>query len=153
MSWSDINWSAADGTLQVTSFTYDATVVDSTGTPISQNNGWISEVHYPDPATGQPGATPAAAYAYMGASRRIGLQLGNGVGQTFAGGSGYNGLDRFGRVKDLHYQLGTNTIHRYQYGYDASGNRTHARVTQATLNSIAHDNDRSYLYDYDGLQR
>ena len=33
------------------------------------------------------------------------------------------------------------------------GNRTYARVTQATLNGQSHVNDRSYHYGYDGLSR
>jgi len=45
------------------------------------------------------------------------------------------------------------TVHRYQYGYDAAGNREYARVTQATVSSTTHDNDRSYDYQYDALRR
>ena|GEM_PF-5130051 len=75
-----------------------------------------------------------------------------------AGSGGYAGLDRFGRVKDLHYVAGAATVHRYQYGYDAAGNRLFARVTQAATqdaggNPVPHDNDRSYLYNYDELNR
>jgi len=50
-----------------------------------------------------------------------------------AGGSGYTGLDRFGRLIDLHYQTGpAATVHRYRYGYDNADNAKFARVTQAT---------------------
>jgi RHS repeat-associated protein len=94
-------------------------------------------------------------YAYAGVGRRVSATLDNGVSQTFAGSGGYAGLDRFGRVKDLHWAAGASpaTVHRYQYGYDAAGNREYARVTQATVGSTSHDNDRSYDYAYDELNR
>lgn len=57
-------------------------------------------------------------------------------------------------MQDLHFKNSSDaTVHRYQYGYDRTGNRTYARVKQATINGTAHDNDRSYLYGYDDLQR
>jgi len=89
----------------------------------------------------------------MGTSRRVGVTLGNGISQTVIDSGDATGLNRFGRVKDLHFKDGSNTVHQYQYGYDISGNRTCARVIQATIGATAHDNDRSYLYGYDDLQR
>lgn len=90
----------------------------------------------------------------MGQSRRVALTLGNGVTQSVHDGTTYSGLDRFGRLIDLHFKDNIeDTIHRYQYGYDKSGNRTHARTTQAMVDDDEHENDRSYLYTYDGLQR
>lgn len=98
-----------------------------------------------------------ASYAYSGVGRRIGITYGNGVAQSFESSAGLGGLDRFGRVTDLHYTLNGATVHRYQYGYDQAGNRDFVRVTQATENQdgvpIPHDNDRSWLYGYDGLNR
>ena len=79
--------------------------------------------------------------------RRVARTFGNGtVAQSVAGGGGYSGLDGFGRVIDLHYTGTGGTLQRYQYGYDAAGNRLYARITQ-----VNHDNDRSYLYGYDAL--
>ncbi len=43
---------------------------------------------------------------------------------------------------------GASTLHRYEYGYDANGNRTYAKINQA-----GHPNDRSFLYGYDNLNR
>ncbi len=94
-----------------------------------------------------------ASYTYMGTSRRVGVTLGNGISQTVIDSGDASGLDRFGRVTDLHFKDGANTIHRYQYAYDRSGNRIRTQVTQATINGTAHNNDRSYLYSYDDLQR
>ncbi|MBN1491739.1 MAG: hypothetical protein JXA69_17635 [Phycisphaerae bacterium] len=86
--------------------------------------------------------------------RRIARTFGGGtVAQSVAGGSGYAGLDRFGRVIDLNYTGTGGTLQRYQYGYDAAGNRLYARITQADDGAISHDNDRSYLYRYDALSR
>ena len=59
------------------------------------------------------------------------------------------GFDRFGRVTTMDFQKSDgSTIHKYAYGYDANGNRTYARITQA-----GHPNDRSFLYGYDNLNR
>ncbi|MCC7291474.1 MAG: hypothetical protein IT449_05365 [Phycisphaerales bacterium] len=105
-----------------------------------------------------------AQYNYAGLSRRSGLSVGNGAAQSYKLGSevGLAGLDRFGRIKDLHYKDTTanapnpSTIHRYQYGYDRAGNRAYARVAHRNMTSGAdpgRDNVRSWLYEYDGLQR
>lgn len=70
-----------------------------------------------------------AAYQYMGLSRRVGLSLGWGVTQTVASEDGYTGLDRFGRIVDLHYRNGdNNTLHRYQHGHDLAGNPPPNRI-------------------------
>ncbi len=98
-------------------------------------------------------AATVASYDYMGISRRVQLDLGNGISQSFIGGSGYEGLDAFGRIVDLHYQDSTSTIHRYRYGYDLAGNRTFARVKHVDHNGASHNNDRSHLYVYDELNR
>ncbi|MCG3131835.1 MAG: hypothetical protein FLDDKLPJ_02645 [Phycisphaerae bacterium] len=105
-----------------------------------------------------------AAYAYAGLSRRVSMSLGNGVAQAYRTGSeaGYAGLDRFGRIADLHYVDSTDeapdppTIHRYQYGYDLAGNRAYARVTHRDMVSgtdPGRGNVRSWAYGHDALQR
>ncbi len=112
------------------------------------------------------GAPPVATYQYAGASRRVATQWGNGTSQSFAGADpsgGYPGLDRYGRVKDLHFKDGSDgTIHRYQYGHgygagcgcQAAGNLLYVRVEQAPdLGGTPHVNDRSCLYAYDPLNR
>ena len=105
---------------------------------------------------GVTGGTPvqAASYAYMGTSRRVGMTLGNAttpaVQQTYAGDGGYSGLDRFGRVQDLHFKTSSAaTIHQYKYTYDAAGNRSSA----LRLEQSGYQRSKSYLYFYDGLQR
>lgn len=100
-------------------------------------------------------------YAYAGSSRRVSATIGAALlALDFFTGSaaGYPGLDRFGRVIDQHYVRASGagagqTVHRYQYGYDLSGNRTFARVTQVPVDSVPQDNTRSYAYGYDELQR
>ncbi len=73
---------------------------------------------------------------------------GNGLTQSLADLAEYDGLDRFGRLTDLNFKLGGLPQHRYQYGYDAAGNRHWARVTQ-----VGHENERSAVYEYDPLRR
>ncbi|MCH8806241.1 MAG: hypothetical protein IH986_09160 [Planctomycetes bacterium] len=90
-----------------------------------------------------------AAYDYAGIGRRIAAVLGNGVGHDLSGPSGYTGLDRFGRLSDLHYvDAAQQTIQRYQYAYDAAGNRLHAEVTHFQGNGR-----RSAVHQYDALSR
>ncbi len=105
-------------------------------------------------------------YAYAGTDRRVNVTLGYVTGalcaaaQTFAGSGGYPGLDGLGRVQDLNYVQGSTvysgtTLERWQYGYDAAGNRAAARVTQraGSGGGALWDNQRSWLYGYDGLER
>ena len=106
----------------------------------------------------QGGLGQLAQYAYVGTGRRVSTALGVGdhgvIRQSFGTAASYPGLDRFGRVTDLHFTSTSDaTIHRYQYGYDNAGNRLFARATQATLNGASHDNDRSFVYYYDALSR
>ncbi|MCC6360091.1 MAG: RHS repeat protein, partial [Phycisphaerales bacterium] len=110
----------------------------------------------------------STSYTYGGMSRRLSLLLACGIAQSFAASGGIvgaTGLDRFGRPTDLHYigataplpGLPAGTVHRYEYRYDASGNRTHARVVQAPPNwnggSGGTGTNRSWAYGYDALQR
>jgi len=116
----------------------------------------VTRIAYSDPAVPVPDVF--AEYAYGGMGRRASVTYGNGISQSFLSGGGYTGLDTFGRVNDLHFKVGPNTVHRYQYGYDKAGNRLWALITQAPQPDgqggwIAHDNDRSYLYRYDNLHR
>jgi hypothetical protein len=55
-----------------------------------------------------------AAYSYMGTGRRVSTSFANGIAQTFAGGAGYTGLDRYGRIIDLNYSKNNGTVYRYQ---------------------------------------
>jgi RHS repeat-associated protein len=93
-----------------------------------------------------------ASYEYAGMNRRISTELGDGlITQSFDSGAeiGYSGLDRFGRITDLHFKNDiSETIHRYQYMYDRAGNTIYSQVEQ-----FLHDNDRSFIYEYDGLNR
>jgi YD repeat-containing protein len=100
-----------------------------------------------------------ATYAYAGTSRRVSSSLGSAVTQTVDEAGAYTGLDRFGRIKDLHFKYGPDgltpdtTVHRYEYAYDLSGNRTAAKAVLATINGGGHNNDRSWVYNYDAIQR
>ena len=109
-------------------------------------------------------STTAAAveYHYTGASRRVGRQWQSGspgaltpfMTQSAATNptlAGYAGLDRHGRVTDLHYRLtdgSQSTVHRYEYGYNSDGSRLFARTTQQ-----GQPNTRSQLHAYDILGR
>jgi len=93
-----------------------------------------------------------ASYEYAGMNRRISTELGNGlITQSVDDGAeiGYSGLDSFGRISDLHFKNDiSETIHRYQYMYDRAGNTICSQIEQ-----FQHDNDRSFVYEYDDLNR
>ena len=76
------------------------------------------------------------------------MAYGNGLEQNVAFPSEYAGLDRFGRLKDLNFRIGTGTRQRFEYGYDDAGNRLWAKVWQ-----YGRINTDSYLYTYDRLNR
>ncbi|NLE61594.1 MAG: hypothetical protein GX616_24845, partial [Planctomycetes bacterium] len=63
-SYASIDWEATDGTIQITRFEYGADVLDKSGAKISEHNGWIKAVHYPDPDTGQPSTSPSLSFEY-----------------------------------------------------------------------------------------
>ncbi|MBK9121284.1 MAG: hypothetical protein IPM18_17005 [Phycisphaerales bacterium] len=92
-------------------------------------------------------------FEYIGAGRRVRSTRADGtVLQELGSANTYTGLDAWGRIRDLHYRDATATpLHRYQYGYDAAGNRLFARVTQSYLWWSDYDNGRSYRYTYDAL--
>ncbi len=109
----------------------------------------------------------AALYQYTGLNRRTRVEYGNQTVLDYAVSGVLTGLDAFGRPIDHNWQqpdtsnpgqLGLRSFARYQHGYDTSGNRTFARVMQHTedeggANPVAHDNDRSWAYGYDQLNR
>ncbi len=62
------------------------------------------------------------------------------------------GTDPFGRITNLtfenHVPQAASALHRYEYGYDRSGNRLFVRIEQS-----ADANKHSYLYSYDNFNR
>ncbi|HEX8876103.1 MAG TPA: AHH domain-containing protein [Phycisphaerales bacterium] len=114
------------------------------------------------------GSSAIASFSYTGAGRRVSLGLGGTatapiIRQTFdtQTGGGLEGLDRFGRVRDLHYittNATPNTLWRGEYAYDAAGNRLSERLTQRTPGSgggggLTGVNERSRAFTYDRLDR
>jgi RHS repeat-associated protein len=105
------------------------------------------------------GATHLADYSYLGRgsvvilnSPQPGLKytlVGNGGGTDPDTGDIYQGLDRFGRIKDLIWQQTTTStiLERIQHGYDRVGNR----LNRVNLADPARKHDE--LYHYDGLDR
>jgi RHS repeat-associated protein len=85
------------------------------------------------------------AYNYTGSGRLVGKAYGDSVADLDLT---TGGLDPYGRLVDLNYIHNDNTLHRYQYGYDESGNRLFSRVKQ-----VDSDNVDSWLYKYDRLNR
>lgn len=102
----------------------------------------------------------SSSYTYAGSARRASLAFGAAlIAQSFAVGGDLTGLDAFGRTKNLNYTTVSGPLHGYEYRYDLAGNRTHAKVFQQPAvfetggDPDSHDNDRSYLYQFDGFQR
>jgi RHS repeat-associated protein len=85
------------------------------------------------------------AYNYTGSGRLVGKAYGDGVADVDLT---TGGLNPYGRLVDLNYTHSGATLHRYEYGYDESGNRLFSRVNQ-----VDSDNVDSWLYKYDRLNR
>ncbi len=113
-----------------------------------------------------------ATYSYLGDGRRIGRTWNNDDAghspQDIAwfhaptapsGSTGYTHLDRFGRLKDLHFKRddglgGEETVHRYQYLRDPVGDVLACWAKQLDQTTVDdRENVYSYLYQYDGLKR
>jgi Restriction endonuclease fold toxin 9 len=108
-----------------------------------------------------------ATYGYLGDGRRIGRTWNNDGPSgsqtavelvTPTSDTGYTHLDRFGRLKDLHFQRddgqgGKETVHQYQYLRDDAGDVLACMTTQLDQGGDTRDNVYSYLYQYDGLKR
>lgn len=107
-----------------------------------------------------------AEFEYAGSMRRVGFHRGFiagvaafAVSQGFAASvpaEGYEGLDGFGRVAALRFEgPGSPPAlqHEYSYAYDAVDNPIQREVVQRPYQSQSHDNQRSNLWSYDGLQR
>ncbi len=110
------------------------------------------------------GGDPIIHYATTGGGRNITQTWGDGKVKLDYNSIDDNPnpslLDRFGRIKtmDIRKMTGPTTstpIHKYEYGYDANGNRTYARIKQAGNDpgDPGYNNNRSYLYGYDRLNR
>lgn len=112
---------------------------------------------------------PIVALAYAGLDHRVDFKLGeNSVSSptqwaarwngrsTLGAGQGYDALDALGRITNLTYATsytsGSNPLHASTYAYDAAGHISAQRVKQGTYNGT-HDNDRSWLFGYDPLDR
>ncbi len=94
-----------------------------------------------------------ATFEYAGVSRRSALALGPTTGfsitQRLRGTSGValSGLDRYGRLADLHYRNAAGqTLYQAQYSYDAAGNRLTADILQSDL-GLQGPFTQSNLYD------
>ncbi len=100
-------------------------------------------------------------FQYIGTGRRRSLTLGHGNGAIAADlhlstETGLAGLDRFGRIQDLHFKSTANpssTMFRGQYAYDVAGNRTWAQITQAPIAGQPQENTRSQLNQYNQLNQ
>ncbi|TXI78905.1 MAG: RHS repeat-associated core domain-containing protein, partial [Cupriavidus sp.] len=92
------------------------------------------------------------AYDYLGASlpvRTAYIEPGVTLDLWGGGASTYQGLDRFNRVIDQPWKVGSADLARLQYGYDSVDRRTYRRDTVAEWLTTAFDE----LYAYDGCDQ
>ena len=106
-----------------------------------------------------------AAYDYIGIGRRVGVSLANDKithdagPTTINGAAGFEGIDTFGRIRDLHYRNTASTpatLFRGEYTYTRTGGRESARITQApvgTGSGSSRTNTHSQVNRYDALER
>ncbi len=62
--YGDIDWDAADGSIQVTKLIYGADVVNPAGGIESAHGGWVREIRFPRPSDGQPSGTDLLQFQY-----------------------------------------------------------------------------------------
>ncbi len=134
-TYDEINWSADDGSLQVTSIEYGAHIVAHEGNGISANNTLIKAVRFPDRETGQPAAAADLTFTYY--------PDGTVASRTDANGNTLNYLyDEIGRLVEVAVAEGgslptdapDSRVRRIEYGYLPDG-----RVETATLYSAVSD--------------
>jgi YD repeat-containing protein len=88
-----VNWSATDGSLQITRIEYGAPVISANYSPslfivapnaLSTRNDLVSAVFMPDPTTGQPSAEPAYRFFYRADGSLAGRVDARGVALEYA---------------------------------------------------------------------
>ena len=132
---------------------------------------------YRPSAIGDSATQKVEEYGYLGLStvvdRRVTLDASAGKRMALSyalpagtlntisdGGDKYNGLDRFGRVVDQFWYWAdsawnrTGNIERFQYGYDAAGNRLYKKNhLNASMSELYHANGATANTAYDPLGR
>ncbi|MCO6436246.1 MAG: hypothetical protein J5J06_04070 [Phycisphaerae bacterium] len=152
-SWKPVGAGAAPdangpGRMRLSSMVYNANATAARALNFSYNAGSTSATWTDDTnrMTGIDGAddAPMISYRRSGGGTPLSKTWGtSAVTLDFASG----GFDRFGRISRMDFANAA-TPFEYLYNYDKNGNRTSAHITQAE-----HDNDRSYTYAYDRLDR
>lgn len=127
--YDDVDWTATDGSIQITRYAYNAPIVnlDSTGALVyvSTNGGWISAVHYPDPATGQPEVEPSLRFAYRHDGQVAQRIDGRGVELDYH----YDARDRLESIEVASFGADVSTnAQKFEYAYTPSGQLTDAYV-------------------------
>jgi len=111
-------------------------------------------------------AVALAEFVHTGTGMRVRRSVHDPIGDAIAvEGStnddssdvGYEHLDRFGRVTDLHWRdddVTPATLYRSQHTLDELGQRTGAEITRVDLSTSAPEaNTNSWAYDFDALRR
>ncbi|HUU84928.1 MAG TPA: RHS repeat-associated core domain-containing protein [Phycisphaerae bacterium] len=150
--WQNIQWTATDGSIQVTRYVYNAVVVhdDDSGEleGISSNGAWIGAVHYPDPETGQPEATPSVRFRYYPDGLLAERTDARGVTLRYE----YDALDRLEAIRVIDVPEGVDaTVEAMTYQHTPDGMVAIATTIAAgtgtngvTLNTAS--------FDYDGMR-
>jgi hypothetical protein len=107
-----------------------------------------------------------AAFDFIGTDRRVGTTFAGGAMQvslrdSTASPAGLSGLDRFGRLRDLHYRNSQliagatvgQTLYRAEYTFDIAGNRLSSNTTRVASSGLALTNFKSQSHSYDALDR
>lgn len=131
------------------------------GTSSTTADSILSRITQFSTALGTGTSSGVAGLSYVGTSRRSKLTLAESTAGTglivtdFDGGGslGLENLDGFGRPKKLAAMRASATLFSADYTYDAAGNRTTAKLVQATEGSQTQVNKRSQINGYDSLMR
>jgi len=116
---------------------------------------WSSSTTYAD----EDDETTYAAYTYLGAGTIVriahpAVQGGLVLNYDPNDNQTYTGWDRFGRVVDQTWKVGSTTVDSYGYAYDRNSNRLYREnLLQASLSELYHANNPTPGTEYDGLDR
>jgi RHS repeat-associated protein len=139
--------SGTDNTIRSTGITYP----DGTSIATDYDSAQASALSRPDRISGSGGVIASWQYLGLGAVVARRFDAASGTESTLGtAADGYPRIDRFGRLVETHWQNGSTSLVRTQYGRNRAGGVVWQRNTLAHSMSVATEDG---YYWYDGLRQ